>query len=118
AGINTALALRIFGVASRVPVEEMKRFMPVMWFGFWLNAISGVALFVGYPTKALTNWVFFLKLGLIALAVVFVRMIAVRVFSSAEPDAIARSAVVKRLAAGSLISWAGAITAGRLLAYT
>jgi hypothetical protein len=39
AGINTALALRIFGVAARVPVEEMKRFLPVMWFGFWLNAI-------------------------------------------------------------------------------
>ena len=43
AGINAALALRILGVAPGVPIREMKRFLPVMWFGFWLNAISGVA---------------------------------------------------------------------------
>ena len=47
----------------------MQRFLPVMWFGFWLNAISGVLLLIGYPTKALTNPVFYLKLLFIALAV-------------------------------------------------
>ena len=80
AGINTALALRIFGVAARVPVEEMRRFLPVMWFGFWLNAISGVALLIGYPTKALTNPVFYLKLVFIALAMILQRMISRRLF--------------------------------------
>ena len=52
----------------------MKRFLPVMWFGFWLNAISGVALLIAYPTKALTNPVFYLKLVLIALAMVLQRI--------------------------------------------
>jgi hypothetical protein len=130
AGINTALALRILGVASRVPVEEMKRFLPVMWFGFWLNAISGVALLIAYPTKALTNPVFYLKLVLIALAMVLQRMISRRLFrdqsaglepagrgTSLRPGAghIVR---LKRLAAASIVCWAAAITAGRFLAYT
>src|SRR5712691_5986798 len=120
AGINTALALRILGVAPRVPIEEFKRFMPVMWFGFWLNAISGVALLIAYPTKALTNPVFYLKLTLIAVAVWLVGPISRRVF----PDASGRRAEaatprsIKRLAVASMACWFGAITAGRLLAYT
>jgi hypothetical protein len=130
AGINTALALRILGVASRVPVEEMKRFLPVMWFGFWLNAISGVALLIAYPTKALTNPVFYLKLALIALAMVLQRMISRRLFrdhsASLEPADAGTSlrpgtghiVRLKRLAAASIVCWAGAITAGRFLAYT
>jgi hypothetical protein len=118
AGINAALALRILGVAPTVPIREMKRFMPVMWFGFWLNAVSGVALLVAYPTKALTNPVFYLKLALIALAVWLASLIGGRLFGGSTPSDAAPSGVVKRLAAASLVCWAGAITAGRLLAYT
>jgi hypothetical protein len=130
AGINTALALRIFGVAPRVPVEEMKRFLPVMWFGFWLNAISGVALLIAYPTKALTNPVFYLKLMLIAVAMVLQRVISRRLFGDRQPirePAVAVTPLrrspedpdrLKRLAAASILCWAGAITAGRFLAYT
>jgi hypothetical protein len=118
AGINAVLALRILGAASAVPIRELKRFMPVMWFGFWLNAISGVALLVAYPTKALTNPVFYLKLALIALAVWLASLIGGRLFGDSTPSDAALSSVVKRLAAASLVCWAGAITAGRLLAYT
>ena len=119
AGINAALALRILGAAPLVPLEEMKRFMPVMWFGFWLNAISGVALLIAYPTKALTNPVFYLKLALIALAMVLQRMISRRLFRDPKPPARAVTlAKLKLLAGASLVCWAGAITAGRFLAYT
>src|SRR5688572_23552992 len=59
-GVNAAIALRLLGFAPRVPVAELNRFVPVMWFGFWMNAASGVVLLLGYPTKALTNPVFYL----------------------------------------------------------
>lgn len=118
AGINAALALRILGVASAVPIQEMKRFMPAMWFGFWLNAISGVALLIAYPTKALTNPVFSLKLAFIALAVWLAMVIGRRLFRDPMPSDDARSGNVRMLAVLSLVCWAGAITAGRLLAYT
>jgi len=107
AGINAALALRILGVAPKVPLAEMRRFMPVMWFGFWLNFFSGIALLIGYPTKALTNPVFYLKLTLIAVGVWLVGRIRARVDVGA-----------KGLAIASLVSWGGAIFAGRFLAYT
>ncbi len=104
AGLNGAMALRILGVARQVPFSEMKRFLPVMWFGFWINAVSGVLLLIAYPTKALTNPVFYLKLLFIALAV----MAAVK----AAPKES------KTWAWASLAGWTAAIVAGRLLAYT
>jgi hypothetical protein len=142
AGINAALALRILGVAPGVPIQEMKRFFPVMWFGFWLNAISGVALLFAYPTKALTNPDFYLKLGLIAIAVALVKPISRRVFREPFDSSLAagtssldvtlggpsaaqvtttgtvKTGHVKMLAVASMVCWFGAITAGRLLAYT
>jgi hypothetical protein len=118
AGINAALALRILGVAPGVPIAEMKRFFSVMWFGFWLNAISGVVLLIAYPTKALTNPVFYLKLMLVAVAVALVTPISRRVFENPNPNPDPPAIGVKRLAIASLVCWAGVITSGRLLAYT
>jgi hypothetical protein len=120
-GINAALDLRILGVAPGVPVGEMRRFVPVLWFGFWLNAVSGVLLLIGYPTKALTNPLFYLKLALIAVGMVLFVRISRRVFrdgvelDTLEPEASHR---LRRLAIVSIVCWSGAIFAGRFLAYT
>jgi hypothetical protein len=108
AGINAAIALRILGVAPNVSLTEMKRFLPAMWFGFWLNFVSGIGLLIGYPTKALTNPDFYLKLALIAGGVWLVGRIQERMEGGGA----------RRFAVASLVCWGGAITAGRLLAYT
>ena len=118
AGINGALALRILGAAPRVPIEELQRFQPVMWTGFWMNAASGVALLYAYPTKALTNPDFFLKLAFIALALVVVRSLDRRLFGAVSAPRASLTVPVRRLAVASLVCWSGAIIAGRLLAYT
>jgi hypothetical protein len=118
AGISAAIDLRILGCAPGVPLMETKRFVPFLWFGFWLNAVSGVGLLIAYPTKAVTNPMFYLKLSFIALAVVFFRLIQKRVYSDPNLDETPVPRRGRRLAVASLVCWAGAITAGRLLAYT
>lgn len=118
AGINGALALRVLGVGPGIPLDEMERFIPIMWAGFWLNAVSGVALLIAYPTKALTNPIFYLKLTLIGVALAIVRAIGRRIFRDRVTPSTAGWPTVRRLAIASLACWAGAITAGRLLAYT
>ena len=118
AGINAALALRILGAGRGIPIQEMRRFFPVMWFGFWINALSGVALFIGYPTKAVTNPVFYLKLVFVALAIVVLKRIGKRLFGDATFDLQPVPREGKRLAAASLACWVIVITSGRLLAYT
>jgi hypothetical protein len=117
-GICLALDLRVLGVAPGLQIAQMRRFVPIVWLGFWLNAISGVLLLIGYPTKALTNPVFYLKLLLIAVGLVLFVRIGRRVFDETAGDERARSPLAKRLALVSLVCWVGAITAGRFLAYT
>ena len=120
-GLSAMVDLRILGVGRGIPLAELRRFLPVLWAGFWLNAASGLLLLIGYPTKALTNPVFYLKLTLIAVAMVLLTRIARTAFGSAAapPDAtIDTDRRLRRMAIISLTCWAAAITAGRLLAYT
>ena len=125
-GISAAIDLRILGVAPKVPLRELRRFLPILWAGFWLNAVSGVLLLIGYPTKALTNPVFYLKLTLIGAAMVLLVRISRQVFATGSPASSSPldpldqpiSSRLRNLAIASLICWSGAITAGRLLAYT
>lgn len=107
AGIDIAHKLRVLGAAPRVPEAEFNRFLPLMWLGLWMNVASGIALFVGYPTKATTNELFYLKLSLIAVAVVLVKV-------SRRPNRRAP----RTLAILSIACWVATIAAGRLLAYT
>lgn len=118
AGINVALDLRMLGFAARVPLAEFRRLWPFLWLGLWMNALSGIALLAAYPTKALTNPLFYIKLALIGAPLVVLR--SIRQFRLADGIALAirdrRS--IKTLAMASLVCWAGAIAAGRFLAYT
>jgi hypothetical protein len=117
-GANTIVDLRILGVVRDIPLASFRRHFSIMWLGFWLNAISGVFLLIAYPTKAVTNPVFYIKLSFIALGVIVMQRIKNRVFGDpglSEASVVARGTA---LAKWSLVLWIGAITAGRLLAYT
>jgi hypothetical protein len=114
-GVNAAIALRLLGVAARVPPRELRHFARVMWLGFWLNTASGLLLLIGYPTKALTNPVFYMKLLLIAVGMWLYVAMTRRIL---ESDAGGVPTGAGFLGAVSLACWAGAITSGRLLAYT
>jgi hypothetical protein len=118
AGLSAALDLRILGVAPGVPLVEFRRFQPILWAGFWVNAVSGVLLLIGYPTKALTNPVFYLKLLLIAAGMVLLVRIGRQAFDERLAADSGSARQLRRLAIISLVCWTGAITAGRLLAYT
>ena len=112
AGVNAAIALHLLGVAPGIPTRELRRVVGVAWLGFWMNAVSGVLLLVAYPTKALTNPVFYLKLSLVAVGMgLFVAI-------DRRPMELWTAATRRYVGLASLVSWGGAITAGRLLAYT
>ena len=89
-----------------------------MWAGFAINAVTGVMLFAGDATTKARQPVFYIKLTLIALALVITAMIRGRVEPGpARRDADLSPGPPRRLAALSLLLWAGAVTAGRLMAY-
>ena len=118
AGGSCAIDLRILGVAPGIPLDGMRRFYPLLWLAFAVNAVTGVLLVIGYPTKQLTNPLLYVKLSLVALAVWLVYRIGAEVLHPVEFGHKRLSARAKRLALASLAAWAALIVAGRLLEYT
>jgi len=116
-GVNLVLALRLLGVSPAIPIPEIRRYVGLLWGGFWLNAASGLILLVAYPTKALTNPVFYLKIALIGLGMAVFMTMDRRLWRRPGGDAWA-AGTGRLLAMVSLAAWGGAIFAGRLLAYT
>jgi hypothetical protein len=117
AGVSAGLALRVLGFGRNVPLEFLDRLFPVMWFGFIVSAISGLALLVTDPVTKLQQTVFYVKLILIALAVVNMQMMRNRIFRGPAASGGTLPSNGRLLALTSLIFWLGATTAGRLIAY-
>jgi hypothetical protein len=117
-GPGAAIDLRVLGVARRVPLAPLQRFFPLMRLGLVVNAISGVLLLIGYPTKALTDPVFYIKLAFIVLALASMQLLKHEVFGDVNPNATLVGRRGKVLAGVSLFAWLGAVTAGRMIAYT
>lgn len=113
AGLSSAVALTILAVPGARPAF-MYRLFPFMWAGLAINAVSGLLLLIAYPAKALTNPVFYIKLGAIAVAIGIVQWLQGR-FLATEATADPK---LKRAAWALLGLWLIATLTGRLLAYT
>jgi len=116
-GVSAGINLRILGFAPSLPLSPLQRLFPILWLGFWVNAITGTVLVMQDATNKLRNVDFFVKMVFIALSLVVLRMIKNRVFKDPQLDRVPLASNVKVLAILSLVCWLGAITCGRLLAY-
>ena len=115
-GISAMVDLRLLGFAPGIPIAPLERFFPIVWVGFWINAVSGAILLAQDATAKFTNPVFGVKMILIALAVADMVLLRRVVFRERHVDQPV-SGFGKILAIASLALWFGATTAGRLMAY-
>lgn len=111
AGVSAVMDLRLLGFAPQIPTDRLARFWPLFSTGLVLNIASGLLLLVGYPTKALTNPVFYVKLACVGTGVW--TALRIRGALDAAPQSCHRG-----LAYLSLTAWTFAIVFGRLLEYT
>jgi hypothetical protein len=119
AGVSIAIDIWLLRARTLARTVHMTGLIRVMWLGFGINTVSGLALLIAYPAKALTNPVFYAKMLLVVVGMYAVARINRDAFP--HGNAIAGAAIgtlTKRWAAGSLLIWAGTIATGRLLAYT
>ena len=114
AGLSSAVALAHLYWSGSLRQVKLKGLFDLMWVGLAINALSGMALLLAYPAKALTNPVFYIKLIAIVVAVIIVQ----RFQRSLANDGDA-APMPSRVTAWSLLAlWVVAILTGRLLAYT
>ena len=114
--------LRVFRVLQRdVALPDVaRRFLPAIWPVLVILLITGSLLIVGEPRRSLLNATFYLKMALLALAVVLT--VGLQWSLAAAPqfwDKRLGARVALRLAATlSILAWCGVIFAGRWIAYT
>ena len=115
-GLSVALDLRILGAASGMPLAPMAKFFPVMGFGFAVNVITGIGLFINSPEQ-LVNWVIWIKFTCLTLAMVSLWLLRTQVFRDPDLDKKPLSMKSQVLAGASIFFWAGTVMAGRMTAY-
>ncbi len=115
-GISAVISLRLLGVSPKTPVQPLERLYPLIWWGFWVNAVTGTSLLMASASTRLVDPTFYVKMIFIFAGLAVLQLTRKRVFRKLGPGgALPESA--RTLAWAGLICWLGAITAGRLLAY-
>jgi hypothetical protein len=117
-GMNAMIDCRVLGVARSVPLADLERLFRVMWWGFALNATTGVVLFIAAAADKAYQEIFYVKLAFIALALMTATRIRRTVFGGTTDLNRSMPQNARVLAVASLFFWVGAIVTGRLMAYT
>jgi hypothetical protein len=116
-GGGLVLSLRVLGVASDAPLERFVVVYPVMRVGLALAIPSGSMLLLGYPAKALTNWVFALKFACLGGAAVLAWGLRRKLLVSAV-DGLLPPSRTRWMAAVAMLLWIAGVCCGKLLLYT
>ena len=117
AGVSAMIDLVFLGFWPKMPIKPLERFYPAMWWGFWINTVTGTVLVMIDASTRLINPVFYIKMTFVFAGVALLWVMRGKVFGDPELDRGPVSRRAKGLAWASLICWFGAIAAGRLLAY-
>jgi hypothetical protein len=117
-GLSGVIALRVLGVIPELPLTPLKKLMPIVIVGFWVNAITGVVLTSLAIVSLSRNWDFYVKLASIVVAIV--ALTKMRRSAFADPNArddAPSSPEARRWAKLMLFFWGLAVLGGRLTAY-
>ena len=116
-GASWVLDLRLLGISRSVPLSEFRWVFRTVGVGLVVNLITGVLLFMARATQWGTAFPFLVKIALVVASAATLLPLRTYVLSR-DVDQHEVSSNARLLAILSILAWAGAITAGRLLAYT
>jgi hypothetical protein len=114
--------LRIWRLTQRdVPLSDVgRRFLPLIWPVVIVLLLTGSLLIVGEPRRSLLNDTFYIKMALLAFALVLTGLLQWSLTSAPgfwERD-IGRRIAGRAAAVASIVAWSSIIFAGRFIAYT
>ena len=115
-GAAWVLDLRLLGINRNVPLSAFRWVFRAVTVGLIVNLVTGVMLFAGRATLWGTAVPFLIKIGLVIAGAATLLPLRSYVLDS-DPEQRDVSSRARLLAVASILAWAAAITAGRLLAY-
>ncbi len=117
-GIFMMRDLRLAGCFKRLDPLAFLPLGRVAWLGFFFNALSGLALFSSQAQTFAGNAAFLIKIAFILLGMILACVIEARLRAALQQgSAWHDERFTRTVALCSLLTWTGAIIAGRLVAY-
>lgn len=114
--------LRIWRLLGRdEPLPDVaRRFLPTIWPVLLVLLVTGSLLIIGEPRRALLNSTFYLKMALLALAILLTAALQRSIASSPNfwDRDLTRRIAGRFAATVSILVWCGILLAGRWIAYT
>ena len=114
--------LRIWRLLERdEPLPDVaRRFLPTIWPVLLILLVTGSLLIIGEPRRSLVNSTFYVKMALLAVAIMLTAWLQRSILSSPGLwDGNRARRIAGRLAAAvSILVWCGILFAGRWIAYT
>ncbi|MGA7014205.1 MAG: DUF6644 family protein [Pseudolabrys sp.] len=114
--------LRIWRLLERdIPLTQVaRRILPPIWPVLLILLITGSLLIIGEPRRSLLNSTFYLKMALLAVAIMLTAGLQRSISLSPDSwDKDRRRRLAARFAAtASIAVWCGILFAGRWIAYT
>lgn len=112
------LDLRLMGLTgTRYPLRAVvDRYVPWMWISVLVLLCTGTVLITGEPERSLGNWVFQVKMGLLA-SVLLITVVFKQLLKRHTEDGEHSPWAAKLTGLVSLLLWIGIIVAGRWIAY-
>jgi hypothetical protein len=114
--------LRIWRLLGRdEPLGDVaRRFLPTIWPVLLVLLVTGSLLIIGEPRRALLNSTFYLKMALLALAILLTAALQRSIASSPNfwDRDLTRRIAGRFAATVSILVWCGILFAGRWIAYT
>jgi hypothetical protein len=111
--LNLSLRVAGRGLAVESLASLAGRLVPAIWTCIGILFLSGSLLIIAEPFRTITNPVFYLKMGLLIVAI----MLTLRLNWVARHTSGTPSGAHTAVAILSMLAWAGIIVAGRFIAY-
>ena len=115
-GASWVLDLRLLGISRNIPLSAFRWVFSAVTISLIVNLVTGVLLFVARATTWGTAIPFLIKMLLVVAAAATLMPLRSYVLRG-DADQHEVSGRARLLAIASIVTWSGAITVGRLLAY-
>lgn len=117
-GLTLTLTLRLHGILPDIREHDLPRLLTIAVWGFSLNFVTGLALFITRGSEYIVSYIFLLKMLLVLVSAGIVFWLRRRLALNARPTQIPMmDRTAKSMALVATVLWFGAVVAGRLIAY-
>ena len=118
AGLTIVVTLHLYRIVPGIPEAKLPGILRIAMWGFMLNLVTGLAIFIPRGTDYLTNITFLVKMLLVLISAAILVWLKSHFTNIANGSGdVHRSVRARRLSLVSSATWIGGIVTGRLIAY-